>query len=163
MANVSFNNIRKSLLFFWLLGFLALPVLAQNADWREKTDPRLWQWAQQPDSAVEFLIILKNRADVTSARQLRTKAEKGQFVYETLSRFAEKDQRDLRDLLQNESPLHHSFWIINAIRAKGTSILLEKVAKMPEAGRLALNPIWHLSLPVQDSATVPSPDRYALP
>lgn len=154
---------RKFLLLYCFLGCFAQPIFAQNTDWREKIDPRLWQWAQQPDSAVEFLIILKNQADLTPAKQLHTKAEKGQFVYETLSKFAEKDQRDLRDLLQNESALHHSFWIINAVWAKGTSILLEKIAKMPEVSRLELNPIWHLSMPPQDSATVPSLDRSSLP
>ncbi len=154
---------RKSLLFPFFLGCFCLPVFAQNPDWRLKIDPELWGLSQKPDSAVEFLIIMQKQADVSAARQIRKKADKGKFVFETLSAFAEKDQRNVRDLLQNENAPRHSFWIINALWAKGTADLLEKIAQMPEVGRLEQNPIWHLSLPPQDEESVPSLERSALP
>lgn len=154
---------RKPLSLLVLLAGFCLPGIAQNPDWRIKIDPKLWDLAQKPDSTVEFLIIMQKQADVSAAKQLRKKEDKGRFVFETLSAFAENDQRTVRDLLQNEHVLHHSFWIINALWAKGNAPLLETLAKMPETGRLELNPIWHLSRPAQDSISVPALDRSALP
>lgn len=154
---------RKSLAFLLLLGCFCPRAYSQNPDWRVKIDPQLWDYAQKPDSVVEFLAIMQKRADISAARQLRNKEEKGRFVFETLSTFAEKDQRNLRDLLQNEGALFHSFWIINGIWAKGNAALLEKIARMPEVGRLEQNPTWHLSRPQEELENIPAPDRSAIP
>jgi serine protease AprX len=153
---------RKPFGILFLLGFFIQPLVAQNPDWRSKIDPKLWEYAQNPDSAVEFLIIMQKQADVSAAKQLRKKEEKGKYVFETLSTFAEKDQRTLRDLLHNEGATHHSFWIINALWAKGSADLLEKIAQMPEVGRLNINPIWHLNRPPELQEDIPAQDR-ALP
>lgn len=154
---------RKSLLFLLFLGCLAQPVFSQNPDWRDKIDPRLWDYAQKPDSAVEFLIIMQKQADVSAAKQLRTKAAKGKYVFETLSAFAENDQRTVRDVLQNEGVPLHSFWIINALWAKGNRITFEQIAKMQEVGALRLNPIMHLSQPPGFDSEVPAEERNSLP
>ena len=154
---------RKSLILLLLSGCFFLPVFSQNPDWNAKIDPKLWDLAQKPDSAVEFLIIMQKQADVSAAKQLRKKSEKGKYVFETLSAFAEKDQRMVRDLLQNEGVPRKSFWIINGLWAKGSATLLEQIARMPEVGRVALNPIWHLSRPPIMEESVPANDRSVLP
>ena len=150
---------RKSLLFPFLLGCFSLPAFSQNPDWRSKIDPKLWDYAQKPDSVVEFMIIMEKQADVSAAKLLRTKKEKGKYVFQTLSAFAEKDQRMVRDVLRNEQALHHSFWIINALWAKGPASLIEEMAKIPEVGRLNLNPILHLNLLPNEVETVTAQDR----
>jgi len=150
---------RKSLLFLLLLGCFSQSGISQNPDWRSKIDPKLWDYAQKPDSAVEFMIIMQKQADVGAAKHLRKKEEKGRYVFETLSAFAEKDQRSVRDVLRNEQAIHHSFWIINGLWAKGSTALLEQIAKIPEVGRLSLNPIIHLSLPPMDNGNMPAQDR----
>ncbi|MBC7773930.1 MAG: S8 family serine peptidase [Phycisphaerae bacterium] len=150
---------RKSLLFLLLLGCFYQSGFAQNPDWRSKIDPKLWDYAQKPDSAVEFFIIMQKKADVSAAKQMRKKEEKGKYVFETLSAFAEKDQRTVRDVLQNKNVPLHSFWIINAIWAKGSRALMEQIAQMPEVGHLRTNPIWHLELPPLVGANTPAQDR----
>jgi subtilisin family serine protease len=152
---------RKLLGLLFLLESFLEPAFAQNTDWRDKIDPKLWDYAQKPDSAVEFLIVMQQQADVSAAKTIPKKEAKGQYVFETLSAFAEADQRNVRDLLRDVNAPNRSFWIINALWAKGSAPLLEQLAKMPEVGQLSLNPIWKLSLPAQDPA-IPS-DRASLP
>jgi subtilisin family serine protease len=154
---------RKSLLLLLLLGSFCLTAFAQNPDWRAKIDPKLWDYAQKPDSAIEFLIIMQKQADISAAKKLRTKSEKGKYVFETLSAFAENDQRSVRDVLHNQNVPRHSFWIINALWAKGTAALLEQLAQMPEVGRLRLNPIWHLNQLPQNTDNLPVRERFTLP
>lgn len=154
---------RIFLLFLLFLGCFVQNVQAQVPEWRLKIDPKLWDLAQKPDSAVEFLIIMQKQADVSAAKQIRKKEEKGKFVFETLSAFAEEDQRTVRDLLHNEGVPLHSFWIINALWAKGNRINLEQVARLPEVGALRLNPIWHLNEVPRYDGDVPAEDRNALP
>ncbi|MFN0036404.1 MAG: S8 family serine peptidase [Saprospiraceae bacterium] len=149
---------RTTFVSLLLLGCFAQPTFAQSPDWRNKIDPKLWSLAQKPDP-VEFLVIMQKQADVSPARQLRKKEEKGKYVFETLSAFAEKDQRAVRDLLQNEGAPLHSFWIINGLWAKGSAALLEQIAKMPEVGRLERNPVWHLSRPPEAEENLPVQDR----
>ncbi|MFN0214770.1 MAG: S8 family serine peptidase [Saprospiraceae bacterium] len=147
-------------LFFLLLNaWFCQPALAQNSEWSAKIDPKLWDYAENPDSAVEFLIIMKKQADVSAAKQLRKKADKGKYVFETLSVFAENDQRTVRDVLHNEGVPLHSFWIINALWAKGNRALLEQIAQIPEVGRLKLNPVLHLDRLPLDELNMPAQDR----
>ncbi len=150
---------RKSLLFLLLLGCFCQPAFSQNPDWRSKIDPKLWDYAQKPDSVVEFFIIMQKKADVSAAKQMRKKEEKGRYVFETLSAFAEKDQRTVRDVLQNKNVPLHSFWIINAVWAKGSRELLEEIAQIPEVGHLRVNPIWHLNPQPADDENAPAQDR----
>ncbi len=154
---------RKSFLFLLLCSCFSQPIFTQNSNWRSKIDPTLWELAQKPDSAVEFLIIMQKQADISAAKQLRKKEEKGKYVFETLSAFAEKDQRNIRDVLRPLDVPFRSFWIINALWAKGSSALLEQIARMPEVGRLEQNPIWHLSEPPEPISEGPTQDRFAVP
>lgn len=155
---------RKSLLFLLFVGCFVQPLFSQNPDWRDKIDSKLWEEAVKPDSAVEFLIIMQKQADVkAAANQLRTKAEKGRYVFETLSAFAENDQRTVRDVLQNEGVPMHSFWIINGLWAKGNRATLEQIAKLQEVGALRLNPIWHLSRAPGFDGEVPVAERNQIP
>ncbi|MDX1912461.1 MAG: S8 family serine peptidase [Saprospiraceae bacterium] len=150
----------RLLLAFLLTFSLVLPnAFTQSAEWRAKIESRLWNPVQHPDTVVEFLIILQKQADLSAARQLRKKEEKGRYVFETLSNFAETDQRGVRDLLAAENAPMHSFWIINAIWAKGNAALIEKLAQMPEVGRLEANPVWRLSRPPADAGELPVEER----
>ncbi len=143
--------------FFLLLAPLALS--AQNTHWLSKIDPLLWAYAQNPDTSVEFLVIMQQQADVSAAKLMHSKADKGQYVFETLSAFSENSQRNLRDLLQLENVPHQSFWIINALWVKASKKLLEQVAKMPEVGRLEMNPVWHKEATLPEATGEIAQDR----
>jgi hypothetical protein len=147
-------------LAFLLLSGLFLPTaFTQSSEWRSKIELRLLDLTQNPDTVVEFLVIMQQQADVSAAKKLRKKEKKGQYVFETLSNFSQTDQRGVRDLLQAENAPMHSFWIINALWAKGNVALIEKLAQRPDVGRLESNPVWHLSRPPEEIGEMPVQDR----
>src|SRR5687768_4599762 len=61
-------------------------------------------------------VVLKDTADLTPARSLRTKTDKSVFVHKTLTREADRSQAGLRDLLRRRNMRFTPFWITNAIQ-----------------------------------------------
>ena len=74
-------------------GQAAITPAAEVVGWEAKVDPWVRQTAASGET--EFLLHLRERADISSARQLKTKAEKGQFVYQQLSETAARSQAPL--------------------------------------------------------------------
>ncbi len=143
-----------------LLLFLAPIFLsAQTTHWQSKIDPLLWSYAQNPDTALEFLVIMQEQADVRAANEMHRKEDKGQYVFETLSALAESSQRKIRDLLHQENVPQQSFWIINGLWVKASKGMIEQIAKMPEVGRLEINPVWHMQEPLPEIADDAPVDR----
>lgn len=140
---------------FLLILLCPFALAGQNADWKSKIDPKLWDYSARPDTAVEFLVIMLDQADVSAAKDIQKKEDKGQYVLETLSRQAERTQRNLRDMLHNTAAPFQSFWVVNALWVKGDRNLLEEIAQFPEVGRIELNPVWHMSQPEQSSVETP--------
>lgn len=130
--------------------FLALPALAfaQLPHWQVKIDPKLWGLAQNPDTTLQFLVIMQEQADLSAAAAIRKKDDKGRFVYETLSALADETQGKAQELLRNSNTPFQSFWIINALWVEGNKAMLEQLAQLPEVGRLEQNPVWHLERPL---------------
>lgn len=142
-----------------LLLLFPIALFSQNTNWESKIDPKLRGFAQNTDTAVEFLVIMQEQADLSAAREIRKKEDKGQFVFETLAAFAENSQRNLRDLLQQQAVPTQSFWVINGLWVKGDLALIEQIAKMSEVGRLELNPVVHQRLLPQAIETDIAEDR----
>ncbi|HSO26994.1 MAG TPA: hypothetical protein VLS48_02925, partial [Anaerolineales bacterium] len=65
-----------SLLMVFSLGFQGLPApLPTGPDWRAKVDP--WTLSEAAQGETEFLLLLSEQADLSSAARLQTKTEKG--------------------------------------------------------------------------------------
>jgi subtilisin family serine protease len=146
---------RLPLLFAFLL-FSVLSALAQSDS--EKIAPELLLKLES-GAPTEFLVILREQADVRDAARFRTKADKGRYVYETLLETAERTQGPVHDVLRLAGAPVQSFWIINALWAKGGPDLVLRLADMPEVARLEDNPVLHLSRPAQDAADAAT-DRF---
>ena len=69
-----------------LVGLLPVAAMASRAGW-SKVDPLLLQRLSQQDQ-VRFHIVMAAQTDVAGAVQLRTKEEKGTYVFELLTRTA---------------------------------------------------------------------------
>ena len=95
---------------------LAKPA-APVGPWQDKVDP----WVLDTGSAesTEFLVFLADQADVRGAASLKTKAERGEFVYRTLSEHAERTQRPLRRRLLELGVEYRPFWVANMIWVRG--------------------------------------------
>src|SRR5439155_24459718 len=63
----------------------------------------------------EFFVVLADRADLSPAAALNTKAEKGRFVHDALWNKAQTTQGPILQWLRERGIEHSSFYIVNAI------------------------------------------------
>ena len=88
----------------------------------------------------EFFVVLADQADLGPAAALQTKAEKGRFVYGTLSNKAQTTQGPILQWLRERGLEHQSFYIVNGILVKGTRQVVEALAARPDVARIEGNP-----------------------
>jgi serine protease AprX len=88
----------------------------------------------------EFFVVLADQADLGPAAALQTKAEKGRFVYSTLSNKAQTTQGPILQWLRERGLEHHSFYIVNGILVKGTRQVVEALAARTDVARIEGNP-----------------------
>lgn len=98
---------------------------------------------------IEFLVVLKEQADLSGAATLSTKLEKGQFVRDTLWQTAQATQAPLVTWLQEQKLAYRSFYIINALWVKGTRMVAAEIAARPEVARVEGNPQLNGISPVE--------------
>jgi serine protease AprX len=95
----------------------------------------------------EFFVVLADRADLSAAANLPTKAEKGRFVYQTLSEKAQRTQQPILQWLRERNIEHQSFYIVNGILVKGTRQIADTLAARPDVARVEGNPRIQNDLP----------------
>ncbi len=100
--------------------------------------PDVWE-ALETEEEVQVLILLRQQADLSDADALRTKEEKGRYVYEALWTVAEETQRGLRSALDAEGIEHQSFYIVNAIKALADSALVNSLATRQDVAKILPN------------------------
>lgn len=93
------------------------------------------------DGAVaEFIVVMREQADVAPAKRIMKKEEKARYVYEQLMRTAEKSQKPLRQFLQNMGVSWQSLYIVNALKVKGNRQLLLQLAARSDVAAIVANP-----------------------
>ncbi len=110
---------------------------------------------------IEFLVVLKEQADLSGAEQLTAKLEKGRFVRETLWAKAQNAQAPLLAWLKERNLQYRSFYIINALWVKGTRALAAEIAARPEVARVEGNPLLAGLSPIEREAQADDPQRRA--
>ncbi len=139
-------------LLFTTLVQAGLTPAAENTDWEAKIDP----WVRQTTTnsgETEFLLYLRERADISDAQQFNTKVEKGQFVYQQLRENAAHSQAPLVKYLKAAGVEHRPYWIVNMIWVRGNAELVEKLAKRADVERIYANPRVQLELPQTEMLT----------
>ena len=137
-----------------LLAYLSVAAPSASNDndttWRAKVDPRVYAAASAGQT--EFMIYMADQVDLSGAAALTKKAEKGAFVYQQLTTFAETNQAPVRALLSELGAEYQPFWISNAIWARGDTTVIQTVANHPAVG--AIQPVGRgaLNLPPQEDA-----------
>lgn len=121
-----------------LIAMLLPQNLYSQTDWVQKIAPSILQAASDEGTA-DFIILLMEQAEVSEARFLPLKEDKGRFVFQKLSETAERTQGRLLKILRQHQAPHQSFWIVNAIQAKGGLELLQTLAKLPEVALIQPN------------------------
>jgi subtilisin family serine protease len=100
----------------------------------------------------EFFVVLADRADLSRAANLPTKAEKGRFVYQTLREKAQRTQGPILEWLHERNIENQSFYIVNVILVKGTREIAAALAARPDVARVEGNP--HIQNPLPQPETV---------
>jgi serine protease AprX len=95
----------------------------------------------------EFLIVLADQADLSGAKSLGTKDEKGHFVRDALWNKAQTTQAPILQWLQDRNIEHRSFYIINAIWAKADLSVAQTLALRADVARVEGNPQIHNEIP----------------
>jgi serine protease AprX len=135
-----------------MLSFAALPTNAAAG----KIAPWVVEHTSNGNQA-EFLVVLSDQADLSSAAALPTRAEKGRYVRDTLWNKAQTTQGPLLQWLSARNIEHRAYYIVNMIWVKGTLDIVEALAARPDVARIEGNPEIHNVLP-QSGAAAPAPD-----
>lgn len=86
----------------------------------ERIDDRLLSdLAQAPDGRGDFVVYMRDQADLSAAYTIADWAERGRFVYRTLVDWAANSQRGLRQQLAARGVPYRPFWIVNAVLVHG--------------------------------------------
>jgi serine protease AprX len=109
---------------------------------REKVAPWVLEHTQDGKSA-EFLVVLSEQADLSGAAVLKTKKEKGRFVYNALWSKARDTQQSLLRWLDFGGIEHRSYYIVNMIWVKGDLNAALSLAARPEVRGIEANPLIH--------------------
>jgi len=136
-----------------------LPLLASSGaragDWRDKVDP--WLLDKMGTSPAEFIVLLRDQADLRPARALHSKQEKGRLVYETLRKTAETTQAPVLATLRAQKVEHRAYWVANMIWVKGERAVVEAMAMRDDVARVYANPKVRFAEP-RLAAGLRSPD-----
>ncbi len=97
----------------------------------------------QNGKQAEFLVILSEQADLSGAALLRTKNEKGLFVYNALWNKAQDTQKILLSWLVAGKIEHRSYYLVNMIWVRGNLDVALALAARDEVTRIEGNPEIH--------------------
>ena len=104
-----------------LIGKLITPAHATNQPSQEQAQRKIAPWVMEHTengAEAEFLVVLRDKADLSGAKTLQSKREKGQFVRDALLSKARQSQEPLLRWLSARGIQHRSFYIVNAILVK---------------------------------------------
>ncbi len=109
-----------------------------------------WVLAQTASGEeAEFLVVLGEQADLSGAAQLKTKEEKGRFVFETLRARAEASQASLLGWLKERQVEHRPFYIVNAVWVRASQEVALEIASRSDVANVVGNPQLHGVQPVE--------------
>jgi subtilisin family serine protease len=114
--------------------------------WQAKVDN--WVLTSAQSGETEFLLYLTEQADLSGAKELKTKHEKGSYVYTELTKVAARTQKPLLAALSKMGAEHRSYWIANMIWVRGDLKIVDSLAKRNDVAHIYANPSVHLDLPI---------------
>ena len=107
----------------------------------------------------EFLVMLREQADLRGARTLPTKTQKSAFVADALSSTAARVQAPLRALLDARGAEYRAYWVANMIWVRGDRNLVEELAAREDVFHVYANPWVALRGPVSSKPSASAPER----
>ncbi len=123
---------------------------AQEALWKAKVDP----WVLETGTAgeTEFLVFLTEQADLSRAATLRTKLEKGSYVYEQLTAVAARTQPAVATALEKQGVEYRRYWVANMIWVRGGLDAVQAISERTDVAHIYANPAVKVDVPEPDPA-----------
>ena len=107
-----------------------------------------------PDRRADFLIYMRDQADLSAAVQISGWIERGRYVYQTLVDHAARSQRDLRGQLAARGLPAHPLWIVNAILVHGTLADAQALSARADVALIRANHTASIPQPEQTSQSI---------
>lgn len=131
--------------------FFCFSISIQAQSYFEKIHPSVWTSFKGDKS--DFFIVMKEQANISAAQYINTKEEKGEYVFNTLSKTAERTQQEIQAFLKIKNTPFRSLWITNAIYVpKGDKTLIQELAQRDDVSEIVNNPTSHFSLPPAENS-----------
>ena len=136
----------------------ALEVPSAPSVWTAKVDPWVLNTAGQ--GTTEFLVFLRQQADVSAASAFRSKEERGRFVVDALTTTAHLSQGPVLAQLEAMGAAYRPYWIANMIWVRGGLEVVKAMADRDDVLKVYANPKVKQALPARrDEVAKPrSPD-----
>ncbi|RFC76022.1 S8 family serine peptidase [Streptomyces sp. AcE210] len=84
----------------------------------------------------KFFVVLKDKADLTTAKKQRTHAKAATAAYKALKTTAEDSQKSLTAFLDKEKVGHKDYWIANTVQVTGDQDLVNELAKRSDVEKI---------------------------
>jgi subtilisin family serine protease len=145
----------------------ALLVAARTADqppmagWTSRVDPALLR----TEGTVDFLVVLREQADLSGAAEMGSKAARGAYVYRRLTEVAVRSQTGLLRDLTAAGAAYRPFWVRNMVWVHGDRALLTRLASRPDVAYIYANTAQRVApdLPPAQGANLPAAAGAVLP
>jgi subtilisin family serine protease len=96
--------------------------------------------AGAPAGTADFVVMLRDQADLSAAYGIADWNQRGQYVYETLRQHAERSQAALRQALDSQGVTYRPLYIVNGIIVQsGNLALVESLAARPDVSQIIAN------------------------
>ena len=146
--NIAFNILRSvpvlwakpSRMKFSLLFSLLFLLPISNDDWQSKLSDELLVDLQR-GSTLDVIVRFSDQADLSTAKDIRGKEAKTNFVFNRLLQTAETQQQDVRTWLDQHRIEYQAFVLVNALRIERADMdLVRQLAERREVARIMGNP-----------------------
>ena len=105
-----------------LTGSFSVVPAAPSAPWQSKVDPWVIETASMGET--EFIVFLSEQADLSGAASLKTKLEKGTYVFQRLTEVANRTQPAVIAALKTHGVQFKPYWVANMLWVRGDLSLI---------------------------------------
>jgi serine protease AprX len=139
------------------------PTPVARPAWQAKVDGWLLDKARRADvsggSPIEFLVFMSEQADLSGADALKTKQEKGAYVFHRLTDTARRTQTGVIEELRSLGAEYRSYWGVNAVWVRGDLSIIQAMARRTDMAHVYANPQVQMQLPPAQAVKSPQAAR----
>ena len=95
--------------------------------------------AMEKSAEQAILIILENQADLSQAKNIQLKTDKGQYVFQALKQQAEKSQEEIINYLEENQLAYRSYFMANAILTTVNEQQLQDLSNFKSIKRIQID------------------------